>query len=59
MWILFYWHFQGPEKGTLEFAVKSEGKYPYLYDNASQTWTTRSRARKRAHVGMHTCMRTE
>lgn len=30
----------GPKRGTLEFAVKTEGKYPYLYDKTSHTWTT-------------------
>lgn len=35
----------GTTNGTLEFAVKTEGKYPYLFDAATQKWTTSKNVR--------------
>ena len=35
----------GTTNGTLEFAVKTEGKYPYLWDAKTGTWATRDDVR--------------
>jgi len=35
----------GDKNGTLEFAVKTEGKYPYLWDAAKKDWAVQSDVR--------------
>lgn len=38
-------HRMGMENGTLEFAVKTEHKYPYLWDATNGTWTVSNSVR--------------